>query len=155
MSFEIAYPEGVGVGRVVNRPIAAAQAWEVGALLNIDGNGALVEVGADPAAVAAVALAPTGADTSGFNILAQKAFPPGTMQAATVRDRKFTAAYVGALPAADGGSYGVVRDTDGKWKVDFTEVVALVVKLVDRRTASPENVARVVVEFLPAVVVDI
>lgn len=152
MSFQPAFPEGGpgGVGRVVERDIAASQAWNVGALLLVDSNGAFAECGADPAAIAAVALAPTGADTSGFNILGQKAFPPGKMQAATIKGRHFTAKYVGSLPAADGGLYGVVRDTDGLWKVDFSETTATRLKLVGRRTTSPENIARVIVEFLDA-----
>lgn len=152
MSFQPAYPEGGpgGVGRVVTRPIAASQAWNTGALLLVDNNGAFAECGADPAAIAAVALAPTGSDTSGFNILGQKAFPPGQMQAATIKGRRFIAKYVGTLPAADGGAYGVVRDSDGFWKVDFTETTATRLKLVDRRTTSPENLALVVVEFLDA-----
>lgn len=153
MSFQIAYPDGTGpggVGRIVERDIAAAQAWNTGALVLVDANGAFAECGADPAAVAAVALAPTGADTSGFNILGTKAFPPGKMQAATIKGRRFTAKYIGTLPAADGGLFGVVKDSDGDWKVDFTETVNTRLKLIGRRTLSPENIARVVVEFLDA-----
>lgn len=153
MSFQIAFPEHGpgGAGRNVDRDIAASQTWNVGALLLVDANGAFAECGADPAAIAAVALAPQGTDTSGFNILGTKAFPPGRMQAATIgNQRHFTAKYVGTLPAADGGLFGVVRDTDGDWKVDFTETTATRLKLVSRRTQSPENIARVVVEFLAA-----
>lgn len=151
MTFQMAHPDGGGpggVGRIVERDLAAAQTFNVGALLLVDGNGAFAECGADPAAIAAVALAPAGADTSGFNILATKAFPPGKMQAEVIKDRTFTAGYVGTLPAADGGSYGVVRDTDSSWKVDFTETVNTCLKLVGRRTTSPENIARVIVQFL-------
>lgn len=158
MSFFPAHPDGVAVGMVVTRAIAATQAWEAGALLIQDTDGNFAECGADPAAVAAVALAPTGADvspsvTAGFNILGQRAFPPGFMQAKPVQGLvPFLARYVGTLPAADGGLYGVVRDTDGLWKVDFSEIVAQVVKLVDRRTNSPENMALVEVTFIPDVV---
>ena len=153
MSFYQAHPDGTDVPRIVTRPIAAGQAWNTGALLILDANGAFVECGADPALVAAVALAPTGADTSGFNILGQKAFPPGWAQAEPVGYRKpFCAKYVGTLPAADGAEYGVVRDTDGLWKVDFAETTAKVVTLVDRRTTSPENLGIVVVRFREAIV---
>ena len=153
MSFFPANPEGMAVPYSVQRAIAASQSWNKGALLVLDSDGAFAECGADPEQVCAVAYAPTGTDTSGFNILGQKAFPPGYMQAEPVQGlKRFCAKYVGTLPAADGGVYGVVRDTDGYWKVDFDEVSATVVTLVDRRTASPENVALVVVEFLPSVV---
>lgn len=150
MSFQMAHPDGVAVGRVVERDLAAAQTFSVGALLLVDGNGAFAECGADPAAIAAVALAPAGADASGFNILGTKSFPPGKMQAETIKNRIFSAKYVGTLPAADGGLYGVVKDSDGDWKVDFTETTATRLKLVGRRTTSPENIARVLVQFLDA-----
>lgn len=150
MSFQMAHPNGVAVPRVVTRPLAAGAAFLEGALLLVDANGAFAECGADPAAIAAVALAPCGADTSGFNILGKKEFPPGYMQGETIKDREFSAKYIGSLPAADGGAYGVVKDSDGYWKVDFTDTTATRVRLVDRRTTSPENIARVVVKFLDA-----
>lgn len=151
MSFQIAHPKGVAVPRIVTRPLAAAQAFLTGALVLIDGNGAVAECGADPAAIAGVALAPCGADASGFNILGKKEFPPGYMQVAAISEEQtFTAKYVGSLPAADGGAYGVVKDSDGAWKVDFSDTTATRVRLVDRRTTSPENIARVVVKFLAA-----
>ena len=153
MSFQVAYPDGNDVGYIVEGDIVASQAWLVGALLVRDSDNAFAECGADPVAVGAVALAPCGADTSGFNILGVKEFPPGKMQACPVQGKRaFTAEYVGTLPAADGGLYGVVRDTDSKWKVDFSEITATVVKLIGRRTTSPENIARVIVEFLDDVV---
>lgn len=155
MSFQLAYPDSVAVPRYVDLPIAADEEWEKGALVVADTDHALAECSADPSTVAAVADAPTGADSSGFNQLGVKEFPPGRMQAIAIRNQFFTAEYVGTLPAADGGSYGVVRDIDGKWKVDFDETSAVVVKLVDRRTNSPENVGRVVVRFLDAVIQDV
>ena len=72
------------------------------------------------------------------------------MQGITLEGRKFRAKYVGTLPAVDGGSYGVVKDTDGQWKVDFTDTTATRVKLVGRLTGSPENQAQVLVAFIPA-----
>jgi len=153
MSFQVAYPDGMAVGYMVEKPLADSQAFLAGALLVMDSDFAFAECAADPAAVAAVALAPCGADTSGFNILATKEFPPGRMQGCPVQNKRaFTALYVGTLPAADGGLYGVVKDTDDLWKVDFAETTATVVKLIGRRTDSPENVARVIVEFIDDVV---
>jgi hypothetical protein len=153
MSFQMAYPDGPspgGVGRIVTRPLAAAQVFNVGALLLVDANGAFAECAANPAAIAAVALAPAGTDASGFNMLGAFPFPPGQMQGEAIKGRKFTCKYVGTLPAADGALYGVVRDSDNSWKVNFADTVNTRVKLVDRRTNSPENIARVVVEFLDA-----
>ncbi len=153
MSFQVAYPDGMAVGYMVDGPLAASQAFPVGSLLIRDSDFAFAECGADPAAVAAVALAPCGTDSSGFNILAHKEFPPGRMQVCPVQNKRaFTALYVGSLPAADGALYGVVKDTDDIWKVDFNETTATVVKLIGRRTDSPENIARVIVEFIDDVV---
>jgi hypothetical protein len=146
MSFQLAYPKGVAVPRVIEKPLAAAQAWEAGAHVIADGSDNWAECGADPASVGAIALHPVGADATGFNILARREFPSGKAQCiALTPDLAFTAKYVGALPAANGGTYGVVRDTDLQWKIDFAEVTTMQWKLVDRRTTSPENIARVVV----------
>lgn len=151
MSFQMAHPDGVAVPRVVTRPLAASQAFNAGALLLVDANGAFAECGADPTSIAAVALGPCGTDASGFNILGKKEFPPGYMQGESIRGGKtFSAKYVGSLPAADGGAYGVVKDSDGDWKVDFTDTTNTRLRLVDRRTTSPENIARVLVQFLDA-----
>jgi hypothetical protein len=137
--------------RVKERPLAAGAAGKRGALLLVDANGAYATCGADPAAIAAVALSDYGPDTSGFNHLGASGFPPGYMQAASVQDNQpFKAQYVGALPAAEGGSYGVVLDADGQWKVDFAEVVNTRLKLVKKLTDAPENRNEVEVVFLAA-----
>jgi hypothetical protein len=131
--------------------VAAGAAFSQGALLLKDANGDWAECGADPASIAAVALSDYGADTGGYGSHGTKEFPPGRMQATLVADEQpFHAEYVGTLPAADGGSYGVVRDADGRWKVDFAETVNTRVKLVNRYTNSPENRNRVEVKFLAA-----
>jgi hypothetical protein len=151
MSFQLAEPAGQDAPRIYERDQAAGASWNMGALLLVDASGNFAECGADPAAIAAVACTGAGTDTSGFNVFAKKGFPPGKMQAIALRaGLKFAARYVGTLPAADGGSYGVVRDADGLWKVDFSDTTATRVKLTGRRTASPENVPMVIVEFLIA-----
>lgn len=135
------------------RELPSTGSYSQGALLVKNGSGQWAECGADPTAVSGVANSDFKADTTGFSRLGRTEFPPGYMQATLVTDeQRFLAKYVGTLPAADGASYGVVKDTDGYWKVDFAETTALVVKLVGRRTDSPENVALVEVVFLPAVV---
>lgn len=145
---------GGTVGRVVEKALAAGYAEEIGALLLVDIDGNYAACGADPALVAAVADTPGGTDTSGYNITGHKEFPAGYMQGIGVRNRKFRAFYVGALPAANGGAYGVIRDADGFWKVDFNEVDNPVVTLTGRLTDSPESQLEVIVEFLSARVQD-
>lgn len=150
MSFKLANPDGQTAPPIVERNLATGSAFPQGSLLLVNGSGEYAECGADPASIAAVAATPCGADTSGFNILGRKEFPSGRMQGINVTGQVFRARYVGTLPAADGGSYGVVKDTDDAWKVDFAETVATRVKLVGRLTNSPENQPEVLVEFLPA-----
>lgn len=151
MSFQLAYPKGVAVPRIVQKALAAAQAFSVGALLIADGSDNFAECGADPAAIAGVALSGAGTDSSGFNILAKKEFPPGYMQAiALTAEIMLSAKYVGTLPGVNGGTFGCIKDSDGFWKIDFTETTAAQFKLVDRRTTSPENIARVIVQPLVA-----
>lgn len=140
---------------LVEKALAAAYAEEQGALLVVNGSGQYAACGADPALVAAVANTPGGTDTSGFNILGHKEFPPGYMQGIPVRGTLFRAPYVGTLPAADGGQYGVIRDADGIWKVDFDELAAPLVTLVGRLTGDPEDGTEVLVRFLESAVQDI
>lgn len=150
MSFQLAEPFDQGVGRTIERSQAAGSSYLQGALLLVDGAGAYAECGANPAAIAAVSGSGAGTDTSGFNIFGTKGFPPGKMQGYTIKNKTFSCQYVGTLPAADGGSYGVVKDSDGQWKVNFADTVNTRVKLVGRRTNSPENLNRVLVRFLDA-----
>lgn len=144
---------GGHIGDVVERPLAAAYAEEQGALLVVNGSGQYAACGANPALVAAVANNAGGTDTSGFNILGKKEFPAGYMQGINIAEgRRFRAFYVGALPAADGGQYGVIRDADGFWKVNFNDAVNVVVTLIGRLTNSPESQAEVLVKFLPNII---
>lgn len=141
------------------RALASGGAWEMGALLVVNGNGEYEEAGADPATVNAVSLVRAGADTTyafggtaGFNITNRKEFPTNKIQAMSPVGL-WTADYVGALPSPDNaGQFGVIRDTDGLWKVDFNEITALVVNLVRNLNTSPELVHRVLVSFIPSVI---
>jgi len=151
MSFVLAHLVGARTAPVREFALAASSAGYRGALMLRDEAGAWAECAADPAAVGGVAESDFGTDTGGYGGHGTKEFPPGYMQCTLVADEvAFSAEYVGTLPAADGGSYGVVRSADGKWRVDFAEVTALVVKLTGRYTNSPENRNRVKVVFLPA-----
>ena len=151
MSFILARLNQRSVPRVRVLPVQSGSAWSKGALLVRNANAEWAECGADPAAIAAVAEHGVGADVSGYAPLNVKEFPPGQAIGTLIQgETAWRAEYVGTLPAADGGSYGVVRDTDGRWKVDFADTVATRVRLVNRFTRSPENVAQVEVVFLPA-----
>lgn len=154
MSFVLAHLNSTKVPRAVEKPVAAGADFSRGALLLVDANGAYAECGADPAAIAAVAESDYGVDASGFNPVGKKEFPPGYMQGMSVQNETvFHAEYVGTLPAAEGGSYGVVRDTDGRWKVDFSDTVNTRVRLVNLSwTEAPLNKRRVLVTFLPSAV---
>lgn len=108
--------------RVVERAIISGYAALEGALLLDNGDGTFVECGADPAQIGAVAVTPGGADTSGFNILGRKEFPPLFMQGYALQpDVRFLAPYLGAIPAATGGNFGATRDADSFWKIDFNK----------------------------------
>jgi hypothetical protein len=154
VSFQLAHPGdpagGKGVPRIVHKNLAAAQAFNAGALLLADASDNYAECGANPAAIAAVAVSGAGTDTSGYVRFGKKEFPPGTMQGIVVNGTVFTARYLGSLPAANGATYDVLRDSDVDWKVNFASSANARVKLLDRRTSSPENISRVLVVVLAA-----
>jgi hypothetical protein len=150
MSFQLAYPDGIRVPRIVEKNLAAAQAFEAGALLLADGSDNWAECGANPASIGGISVSPAGNDATGFNRFAKREFPPGKMQAIALTGILFTCRYLGSLPAANGATYDVLRDSDLFWKVNFASSANARVKLLDRRTNSPENIARVVVSFLSA-----
>lgn len=155
MSFQLAHPGafaggGGQVPRIVEKPLAGGYAALEGALILADASDNFAECGANPAAIGAVAVSPGGTDTSGFNRFAKKEFPPGKMQGIAVNGQLFTVRYLGTLPAANGASYDVLRDSDLYWKVNFASSANARVKLLGRRTDSPENIARVIVSILAA-----
>lgn len=161
MSF-IAADMGVGGGAIqptVEKPMASPTTYAEaqGALLVDDGTGNWAVCGANPALIGAVALTPGGVDVTsvagvgGFNIRGRKEFPNNTMQGVLVQNSvRFRAKYAGVLPATTGGSYGVVRDADGVWKVNFADAVNTRVKYLGSETASPESQPYVFVMFLSA-----
>lgn len=151
MSFKLARLEGQSVKNHVQLPYASGSTFPQGALVLRNASNEWAECGADPVAIGGVSEHGVGADTLGYGGHGYKEFPPGYAIVIPVQgETRFLAKYVGTLPAVDGGSYGVVKDADGDWKVDFAETVATRVKLVGRRTGSPENLALVEVTFLAA-----
>ena len=158
--FQLAAPSpgsGGSIPETIERTIASGYAEAQGALLVVNGSDEFEACAADANVIAAVALTPGGADTSGFNILARKEFPPLKMQGIRIANGvKFIAAYVGDLPAAPGGEYGFIRDSDGEYKVDFNEVVNVCLKylgVVDfRPDLSAANEGLVEIVFLDSVI---
>ena len=151
MSFILARAKSQSIPRVKELALAAGSSFPIGSLMLVNASNEFAECGADPAAIAAVSESGAGADTSIGSHFGIANFPPGKIQGTAVQDEVvFRATYVGALPAADGGSYGVIKDATKGWSVDFNEVGATRVKLVGRLTDSPMNVAEVLVSFLAA-----
>lgn len=161
VGFQLARPAanaGGGFPLTIELAILTGYAENEGALLTTDVNNNFVACGADPAQVAAIALTPGGADTSGFNILGRKEYPPNTMQGIAVNDSvRFLAPFLGALPAVPGGAFGVTRDVDGTWKVDFNKpdkptVTYLGNPVKSFETAGTGQNSLVEVVFLPGIV---
>lgn len=151
MSFKLARAKSQSIPRTKQKALAAGSAFKIGALLLVNGSDEYAECGADPASIAAIAESGAGASTEIGNRLGKEEFPPGFMQATAVQDEvEFRARYIGSLPGAAGGSYGVVRDSDLFWKVDFTDTVNTRVKFLRSLAGSPENVPEVIVVFLAA-----
>jgi hypothetical protein len=152
MSFVLADSPHGQVPRILEKPLASGASFPQGSLVLLNGSGQWAECGADPVSIGGVAATPAGNNSTGFGWNAKQEFPPGYLQVITLnQDVRFRAKYTGTLPAADGGSYGVVKDgTTGLWLVDFSDTVATRVKLVGRLTNSPENIAQVIVMFLAA-----
>lgn len=151
MSFKLARAKSQSIPRYKEKALAAGASFKKGALLLVNASNEYAECGADPASIAAVAESGAGASTEIGNRTGKEEFPPGFMQGIAVQDEvEFRARYVGALPGAVGGSYGVVKDADGLWKVDFGEVVNTRLKYVRSYAGSPENLPEVGVVFLAA-----
>lgn len=151
MSFIMADTEHVGIGRVIERAQAAAQSFAQGAACLIDANGAWAECGANPALIGGFSLSAAGTDTSGFNILGVKGFPPGFMQCIWPgNERRFLCRYIGALPGVLGAAYDIIRDSDTLWKINFGSTANTRLRLIGWRTPSPENLPLVEVVVLSA-----
>ncbi len=154
MSFRPAVLEGTAIPPAVELDLAAAADFEAGALLLVDGNGDFAECGADPATIAAVSVTGAGTEPGDFRMVANREFPPGRMQGIPLLGgRRFSAEFVGNLPANTGLAYGVALDgADNQWKVDFAEVAATRCTLVgmDAGEGPLPGPQRVVVTFLEA-----
>lgn len=111
-------PATIAAGRKdnVQLPLAASQTFKTGALVVRDGSGNIAECGADPATIFGWALGE-----------ATKNPVDSTKQIvcrATEESRAWMQASADPTSANSGVSYGVAKDADGIWYVDFTDTTA-------------------------------
>lgn len=124
----------------VEKAIASGYAENQGALLQVSATNTYEATGSDPVQVAAVALTPGGADTSGFNIVGRREVPPLFMQGTDAKGQQYLFPYMGTVPAAvDGSTYGATRDTDGYYKIDFNKIGGAVFNYHGFPDFSPES----------------
>ena len=98
-------------------PLAAAQTFKTGAAVVLDGSRNIVECGADPASIYGFSLHEAGKDPQdSTKVIVMKAF----------EGQKFwMAASSDPVDATHRGvSYGLAKDADGIWYVDFTDTTA-------------------------------
>lgn len=153
MSFRPAGLESQSIINPVEKALASGEDFEAGALLLVDGSGDFAECGADPATIAAVSLTGAGAEPGDFRMVSNREFPPGVIQGFPLLEgRRFSAEYIGTLPSQTGGLFGVAEDSDGQWKVDFSETTATRCTLVgiDQGEGALPTARRVEVTFLEA-----
>lgn len=150
--FHLAHPDGTDVPRIEERVLASGEEGLGGNLMLVDASNQYAECGADPASIYGVAATGFGASpATDFNILGTKEFPPGKLQVIKAKGQTFHAPFVGTLPANPGGSFGVIKDTDDQWKVDFDETVATRVHYLgpindDPSAATPRRVRVIFLE---------
>jgi hypothetical protein len=163
MSFSAAHLRAQSVPLIKTIPVAADESFFKGALGTENEYGEFEELddyGLGAGEVEYVALMRYGVDTlepyegaPSFDILGGLGMPPGFIQVLVVTpgNRKdfYDALFVGDLPEVTGGTYGVVRDTDNRWKVDFDNTTDGIVRLESIEWAqAPLGKGRVVLTFV-------
>jgi hypothetical protein len=94
--------------------IAGAQTFKLGAAVLLDGSQNIAECGADPAAIRGFAAHPANLGIPTTKVLVWKAW----------EGQQFYMSGTSAPAKANiGVNYGVVKDSDGIWTVDLTDVV--------------------------------
>ena len=109
-------PAVVSAGRLDNimLPLAAAQTFKTGALVLRDGSANIAECGADPAVIYGVAEEPAGKEpVDAVNKI--------IVTRATEQTRWWFPTSAAPTSANSGVNYGVTKDADGIWYVDFTK----------------------------------
>jgi hypothetical protein len=94
-------------------PLAAAQTFITGALVLRDGSGNVAECGADPASIYGISEGQAGKEITDVNKI--------IVTRATEFTRWWMSTSVAPTSANSGISYGVTKDADGIWYVDFTK----------------------------------
>ena len=122
----------------IQLPLAASQTFKTGAFVYRDGSGNITECGADPASIYGLS---TGEATKNpvdsTKAIIMKAF----------EGQKFWMQCSADPTSANSGvSYGVAKDSDGIWYVDFTDTTATRVYVHDVDT----DTKRVLVSILAA-----
>lgn len=148
MSFDYARGAGSSTTVPASHELAVSgsgnNTWLKGAPLILS-SGALVEAGADPASIGGIALHDVGSGSGSLYPLGRKEFPPNRAQFIQLEDfLLFYCLYSGTLPSTVGTAYGITKDSDSKWKVDFAKTGATVtrVTLVDLGpTTTPQGSA--------------
>lgn len=108
-------PATVSVKRLDNimLPLAAAQTFKTGALVLRDGSANVAECGADPASIYGISEGEAGKEiTDILKIIVTRA---------TEFTRWWMPTSVAPVAANSGVSYGVTKDADGIWYVDFAK----------------------------------
>lgn len=123
----IAPVKRVGDEVFITRPAAAGESFIAGALLVDAGSGEIEECAADPTEVAAVALA--GVEDYSFK---EDTFGFSRVSVPAARaDQEFRGTLKGTFAVTDiGTDYGVVKEADGTWVVDKSEITATVVTII-------------------------
>jgi hypothetical protein len=108
-------PAVVSAGRLDNiqLPLAAAQTFKTGAFVLRDGSANIAECGADPASIYGIAEEPTTKEPTDPNKI--------IVTRATEDTRWWFPTNVAPTSANSGVNYGVTKDADGIWHVDFTK----------------------------------
>jgi len=100
----------------IQLPLAAAQTFKTGALVLRDGSGNIAECGADPAVIYGVAEEPATKEITDPNKI--------IVTRATEFTRWWFPCSANPTSANSGINYGVTKDADGIWYVDFTKTAA-------------------------------
>ena len=105
----------VGGRNIRQHSLAAAQTFKLGAAVLLDASEDIIEAGADPALIRGFAAEPAGKDPEGaLKIL---------VYAADQGEKFWMSGDNNPVKADINQSYGIVKDADGIWTVDGTEVV--------------------------------
>ena len=113
--------------------IASNASWLSGALLFVNSSDQWEECGADPALIGGVSLDEVGTGAGPLVPLGRREFPNLTCGAIRTTDgRMFNGPYVGTPQI---GTYGLLKGTDGVWRVDFAETTNTRVRVVDVKNA--------------------